>query len=127
MNSDDRRAYSLAAGLGTMGVLHLATPEPFDAMVPKWMPGRARTWTYLSGFAELLGAALVVSPRTRRIGGWWSAATIAAVYPANVQAALDGGMSFAPAPFDSAAVAWARLPFQIPMIWQAVKVARSAR
>lgn len=109
-----------------MGVLHFATPAPFDSLVPRWMPGRARTWTYLSGVAELVGAALVASPRTRRIGGWWCAATIAGVYPANVQAALDGGMSTAPPPFDSASVAWARLPLQFPMVWEAVRVARSA-
>jgi uncharacterized membrane protein len=48
------------------------------------------------------------------------------VFPANVWAALQGGMQGLDAPFDSAAVAWARLPLQIPMIWWASEVARRA-
>ncbi len=126
MNADDRRAYVMAAGLGTTGILHFAIPHFFDALVPDWMPGRKRTTTYASGVAELVGAALVIPRRTRRVGGWWCAATIAGVYPANVQAALDGGMKDMEPPFDSAAAAWARLPLQFPMLWLAVRIARSA-
>lgn len=126
MDRDDRRAYAMALGLGTMGVLHFAMPGPFDRMIPTWVPGRPRTSTYLSGVAEIIGAALVVPRRTRRLGGWWCAATIAAVYPANIQAALDGGMADLPPPLNSAAAAWARLPLQFPMIAQAVRIARSA-
>lgn len=125
MDRNDRRAAGMALGLGTMGVLHFVAPEPFDRMIPRWMPGSPRTWTYLSGVAELIGAALVVPRRTRRLGGWWCAATIAGVYPANIQAALDGGMAELPPPFNSAAVAWARLPLQFPMIAQAIRIARA--
>jgi uncharacterized membrane protein len=109
-----------------MGALHFVAPRFFDPIVPDWMPGRARTTTYVSGLFELASAALVAMPSTRRLGGWLSAATIAGVYPANVQAALDGGMQGAPPPFDSAAAAWARLPLQFPMVRLAVRVARSA-
>ena len=45
-----------------------------------------------------------------------------AVYPANIQMAVDGGMKDADPPFDSAAVAWARLPLQFPMFWLAWRV-----
>ena len=107
-------------------MLHFVAPRFFDPIVPDWMPGEARTTTYASGVFELASAVLVAMPRTRRLGGWLSEATIAGVYPANIQAALDGGMKGAPPPFDSAAAAWARLPLQIPMIRLAVKVARSA-
>lgn len=43
------------------------------------------------------------------------------VFPANIQAALDGGMKDLDPPMNSAAVAWARLPLQIPMIWAALR------
>ena len=110
-----------------MGALHLLAPKPFDEMIPKWMPGRPRTSTYLSGLAEIIGAVLIVPKASRRVGGYWCAATMASVYPANVQAALDGGMKGAPPPFDTAAAAWIRLPFQVPMVRQALRVARSTR
>ena len=126
MSPDERRATALATGLGAMGVLHFVAPRFFDPIVPDWMPGEARTTTYASGVFELASAVLVAMPSTRKLGGWLSAVTIAGVYPANIQAALDGGMKGAPPPFDSAAAAWARLPMQIPMIRLAVKVARSA-
>jgi uncharacterized membrane protein len=107
--------------------MHFVRPEFFDVIVPKWMPGRPRTTTYVSGIAELVAAGLVLNPRTRRLGGWWSVVTILGVYPANIQMAIDGGLpGAAPRPFDGAAAAWARLPMQIPMIWRAVRVAREA-
>ncbi len=117
-------AVFVAALLGSAGLAHFVKPSVFDAIVPRWMPGDPRTTTYLSGAAELTAAALVAHPRTRRVGGWVAAATFLGVYPANVSAALDGGMASAPEPWNSAAVAWARLPLQLPMIWAALRVAR---
>lgn len=61
-----RDAAGLAALLATTGVLHLAVPKPFDRIVPRSLPGSPRTWTYLSGVAELAVAAAVAHPRTRR-------------------------------------------------------------
>jgi uncharacterized membrane protein len=46
------------------------------------------------------------------------------VFPANLQAALDGGMHHLDAPWNSPQVAWGRLPFQLPMILMALAVAR---
>ena len=42
-------------------------------------------------------------------------------------AALDGGMKDMDPPFDSAAAAWLRLPFQLPLFWLAWRVARGGR
>lgn len=112
--------------IGVPGVLHFVTPKFFDAVVPRWMPGRARTVTHVSGVVELAGAALVLNPSTRRLGGWWCLATFLAVYPANIQMALDGGLEGAPPPMGSAAAAWVRLPFQLPMLWLAHCVAVEA-
>ena len=49
------------------------------------------------------------------------------VFPANVQSALDGGMSGLEPPLDSPVVAWARLPLQFPLIAWAIAVARGSR
>ena len=127
MRPEDRRAYRLAAFIGGAGIMHFVRPEFFDDIVPDWMPGEKRTITYVSGAAEITGAVLVVNPRTRRLGGWWCFFTILGVYPANIQAALDGGMTNADPPLDSAAAAWLRLPLQLPMLRWAWRVAREAR
>ena len=116
-------ALALTLLLGGAGAMHFVKPDFFDPLVPQWMPGSARLVTHLSGVAELTAAVLIANPRTRRLGGWFALAVLVGVYPANIQAALDGGMPDMDPPFDSAAAAWIRLPFQLPMIWAAWKVA----
>lgn len=110
----------LAGLLATAGVGHFAVPGKFDAIVPRSLPGGARTWTYLSGVAELAVAAAVAHPRTRRRGALAAAALFAAVFPANVRMAHD--WRHRPAP--QRAVAYGRLPLQAPLVWWALRVAR---
>jgi uncharacterized membrane protein len=115
-------AAALAAVLGTSGVLHFATPKPFDSIVPRSLPGSPRTWTYLSGVAELAVAAAVAHPRTRALGGVAAAGLFAAVFPANVKMAVDWRHA-SPA---RRAVAYGRLPMQIPLVLWGLRVAISA-
>lgn len=113
-------ARSLARMLATMGTLHFVAPKPFDSIVPRALPGRARTWTYASGVAELAVAAAVACPRTRRAGGIAAAGLFAAVLPANAQMAYD--WRHRPTPLK--AVAYGRLPLQVPLVLWALHVAR---
>ena len=115
-----RDAAGLATLLATTGVLHFAAPRPFDRIVPRGLPGSPRTWTYLSGVAELAVAAAVAHPRTRQAGGLAAAALFAAVFPANVKMAID----WRHAPPAHRAVAFGRLPLQVPLIAWALRVAR---
>ncbi|MEU8236686.1 hypothetical protein AB0C07_00400 [Actinoplanes missouriensis] len=115
-----RDAAGLAALLATTGVLHFAVPKPFDRIVPRALPGSPRTWTYLSGVAELAVAAAVAHPRTRRAGGLAAAALFAAVFPANVTMAADWRHA-SPA---RRAIAYGRLPLQAPLIAWAWRVSR---
>ncbi|MFD1813364.1 MauE/DoxX family redox-associated membrane protein [Rhodococcus gannanensis] len=116
-------APALAALFLGAGTLHFVTPKPFDSIVPRQLPGDARTYTYASGVAEVaIGTALLV-PRTRRLGGTLAAALLVAVFPANVQMAVDWVRSDKIAP-PLKAVALARLPLQLPMIAAALKVRR---
>jgi uncharacterized membrane protein len=119
-----RTSLGLLVGvLAGIGTLHFVHPKPFDALVPGAL-GNPRLWTYASGAAELTGAALLALPSTRRFGGWWTAVLFAAVFPGNVKAALDGGMGGVPAPLDTAAAAWLRLPLQIPLVVWALRHGR---
>ena len=126
MNSADRRAVQMGGSLAGMGMLHFAKPDFFDPLVPKWMPGTARFWTYASGVAELGSGVLTIVPKTRRFGAWCSLLTYIGLFPANIPAPLDGGMKDAPPPMNSAAAAWLRLPLQFPMFAQALRVRREA-
>lgn len=116
-----RPAPALACLLATTGVLHFAVPEPFDAIVPRALPGSSRRWTYLSGAAELAVAVALAAPRTRRLGGVAAAALFVAVFPANVQMALDWRDRVLP----QRALAWGRLPLQLPLIAWAVGASRN--
>ncbi|GIJ72145.1 MauE/DoxX family redox-associated membrane protein [Virgisporangium ochraceum] len=119
--SAPRSAYGLALLLAAAGATHFAAPRVYDPIVPRSLPGRARTWTYLSGAAELAVAAALAHPRTRRAGGLAAAGLFAAVFPANVKMAWDWRRR----PPAYRAAAYARLPMQAPLIWWALRVAGS--
>ncbi|MGK5442282.1 hypothetical protein ACSNN7_10755 [Micromonospora sp. URMC 105] len=121
MTTHRGEAAALAGLLATAGVTHFLRPRFYDAIVPRALPGPARLWTYASGVAELAVAAAVAHPATRRRGGLAAAALFAAVLPANVQMAADW-RDQGPA---RRAVAYGRLPMQAPLIWWALRVARS--
>jgi uncharacterized membrane protein len=115
-------AYRMGGMLIMMGIGHFAVPAPFDSIVPAELPGAARTYTYASGVAEVAIGLSLLAPRTRRIGALAAIALFVAVFPANV---------------NTVRIAWdrgwlvrlgtiARLPFQIPMITNALKIHRNA-
>lgn len=122
---DTKRAtpWRMVMIMGGAGVTHFTNPDFYDEIVPRWAPGSKRFWVQASGVAELACAALMISPRTRRLGGWLTTATLLSVWTANIQIALDGGME-GDGPLESKAAAWIRVPFQIPMILDALKIAR---
>ncbi|MCD0482698.1 hypothetical protein LO771_09860 [Streptacidiphilus sp. ASG 303] len=118
--SGRRSALLLSGLLAAAGTLHFVRPEPFDALVPRALPGGPRLYTQLSGAAELACAAAVALPRTRRLGGLAAAGLFAVVYPANVKMAYDWRRA-SPA---RRAVAYGRLPLQAPLVGWALAVRR---
>jgi uncharacterized membrane protein len=120
----DRSRLGLAALMTVAGISHFVVPSMYERIVPAWI-GHERRVVEVSGIAELLGAGLLASRRTRRLGGWWTAVVLVVVFPANIQMALDGGLPDAGWPANSAAAAWARLPLQLPLIWWAFRQTRS--
>ncbi len=115
-----RSAWALAGLLGLAGVTHFTRPKYYDAIVPRALPGTPRQWTYVSGVAELALATAVAAPRTRKLGGVAAAAFFVAVFPANVKMALD----FRSKSPRARALAYGRLPLQIPLIAWAWNVAK---
>ncbi|AVM01572.1 hypothetical protein C6V83_16255 [Gordonia iterans] len=118
----ERLAKALSGLLIFTGVLHFVAPKPFDAIIPKEIPGDPRTLTYASGAAELgIGAALL--PRkTRRPAAALAAMLFVAVFPANVNTIR---LFVDKSPLLKT-LAWARLPLQLPMIVAALIVWRKS-
>jgi uncharacterized membrane protein len=123
--TNSSRGAKMGAFLVGMGVLHFAAPKPFDTIVPAELPGSPRYYTYASGIAEAAVGGLLLAPKTRRVGALVAAALYVGVFPANVNMVRLWFKDPAkPLPMRVAAVA--RLPLQIPMITQALKVYRES-
>ncbi|MEU2624141.1 hypothetical protein ABZ642_39545 [Streptomyces sp. NPDC007157] len=121
MARSERSPLLLAGLLATAGAAHFAAPKSFDATIPKALPGSPRAWTYGSGAVELALAAGIALPRTRKAAARAAAAFFVAVFPANVQMAVDWQQR--PEPLRTAALV--RLPLQIPLVLWARGVAHN--
>lgn len=93
------------------GVMHFVRPDWYEAIMPDWLPAH-RELVHASGAAEIAGGLAVLNPSTRRIGSAWSIATLLAVFPANVNMALNAeDFDDVPEP-----LLWARLPLQAALV-----------
>ncbi|HEV7853650.1 MAG TPA: hypothetical protein VGP27_20170, partial [Mycobacterium sp.] len=97
-------------------------PKPFDSIVPAELPGSARVYTHASGVAEMVTGGLLLAPRTRKLGALAAVALFVSVLPANVN--MVRLWKDKPLPMRIGAIA--RLPLQIPMITQALKIYRES-
>lgn len=95
------------------GTMHFLKPRPYVAIVPDVLP-RRRELVFASGVAELAGGAGVLVPQTRRLAGWWLIATLLAIFPANVNMAVNADrFRVVPEP-----LLWLRLPLQgVLFVW----------
>jgi uncharacterized membrane protein len=96
------------------GALHFVKPEPYRAIMPPYIPA-PDAMVVLSGVAEAVGGAGLLFPWTRRWAGWWLAATLVAIFPANVHMALQPGRYERHVPGGRIGL-YARLPFQLVFI-----------
>jgi len=95
------------------GVNHFIAPEPYVAMVPSVLPA---PWAlvYISGIAEIAGGLGLILPATRRLAAWGLIALFLAVFPANINMAVNDlplGTRQLPA-----WALWGRLPLQLVLI-----------
>lgn len=103
------------------GILHLINPAAFMWLMPPWLP-EPIFLIYLSGVFELVCAIGLIFKK--RWAGWLSALVLLAIWPANIWYAfsvIPGG------DLGLIALAWLRLPLQIPLIYYSVKFARSKK
>src|SRR3954453_22965570 len=112
----------LALGFAASGAVHLVKPEVYLPLMPSWVPAH-REVILASGVAELVCAAGLAVPATRRAAGWASVALLLGVYPGNVQMAVDSTRTRSTR---FKAIAFGRLPLQLPMVRAALRAARGA-
>jgi uncharacterized membrane protein len=116
-----RDAKFLIAAFLTSGTVHLVKPDIWEPLMPDWVPAHREVILY-SGVAEILCAAGMALPSTRRLAGRASAALLAAVYVGNLKMAVDAAQSDNVA---FKAAAYGRLPLQLPMIRAALRAGRA--
>jgi uncharacterized membrane protein len=106
------------------GINHFAMPDAYVAMVPDALPAPAML-VALSGVAEIAGGLGLVLPQTRRLAAWGLIALFVAVFPANINMAINqlplGGHEL------PAWALWGRLPLQVLLIAWAYRYARAPR
>lgn len=73
---------------GIAGINHFIHPEIYINIMPSWIPYKEQL-VFLSGFCEILFALLLLPVLTRRIGAWLIIALLIAVFPANIQMAIN--------------------------------------
>lgn len=122
MHRPDRRwaPLGLAALFSASGVLHLIRPDLFLPLIPRGLPG-PDALVAVSGIVELACATGLVTRQPW--AGPASAALLVAIFPGNVQFALDQSADPSAGTL-TVALAWLRLPLQAPMIWAALQARR---
>ena len=66
-----------------IGLLHFTQPEPFDAIIPPYLPF-PRFWTLASGILEILLGLGLMLPKMRQRAALCMALLLVLMYPANL-------------------------------------------
>jgi uncharacterized membrane protein len=135
MSKPTKAADQVGKGMAIMllltGTGHFLVPGQVDQIVPTFLPGEPRVWTYLSGFAEIVVALMLLAPLGKKIAGksirlWGAYSAIAlfvAVFPANINMAIEWSSRDMPQPL----FAYARLPLQFGLFYWAWALAKDIK
>ena len=113
MNVRQVLRWLLALLIIAAGTLHFANPDPFVRIVPPYLPYHLAL-VYVSGFFEILGGIGLLVPPVSRAAAWGLVALFIAVFPANINMALND-IVLDEIPYDPT-LYWLRLPFQAVLI-----------
>ena len=121
----------MGAFLITTGIAHFIFPKPLGHIVPGFLPGDPRLWTYISGAAEFIIGAALLTPLSWKIGNtsirliaaYAALLLFIAVYPANIKMAIDWRNRAMPQPL----FAYARLPLQFGLFYWAWSIIKALK
>lgn len=103
------------------GANHFISPDTYKAMMPEALPTHGAL-VAISGVAEIAGGLGLILPATRRLAAYGLIALFVAVFPANINMAVNDlplGTKQLPT-----GVLWARLALQPLLIWWAYRVSK---
>ncbi len=95
------------------GAMHFRSPKVYERMMPSWLPAH-RALVLISGVFEVLGGVGLLVPATQHLAAWGLIALFVAVFPANVNMAVNR-LPLGRRPVPTWAL-WLRLPFQLVFI-----------
>lgn len=97
------------------GITHFTNTEAFLEITPDFIPA-SKEMIYLSGVFEMLGAIGLLIPKFRRFSAWGLILLLIAVFPANINAAVNDIRTEVAFGIGSWYL-WVRLFFQPVFIW----------
>ena len=95
------------------GLNHFRSVVSYVGMMPAWLPAPLAL-VYISGVAEIAGGLGLILPQTRRVAAWGLILLFVAVFPANLNMAMNH-LPLGTTPVPTWAL-WGRLPLQIVFI-----------
>jgi uncharacterized membrane protein len=114
--------WALGVAFLAAGAMHFISPRSYLPMMPSYLPWPEQLIA-ISGAAEMAGGLGVLLPFTRRMAGYGLIALLIAVFPANLNMAINHTQI--PHLHVTPLMAWLRLPLQLPIIywvwWTAVR------
>ena len=103
----------LALVMVLAGINHFLSPATYVGMMPAVLPAPLLL-VYVSGVAEIAGGLGLLWPVTRRAAAWGLIALFVAVFPANLNMAINH-LPLGDRPVEPW-ILWARLPLQVVFI-----------
>ena len=95
------------------GANHFINPAPYLAMMPEALPAH-EALVYISGIAEICGGLGLIVPQTRKLAAWGLIALYIAIFPANLNMAINH-LPLGTTDLPTWAL-WGRLPLQLVVI-----------
>ena len=80
--------YFTAVLFAIAGLNHFLNPEFYLKIMPPWLPFHMAL-NIISGVCEIIFAVLLIPRSTRRLAAWGLIALLVAVFPANIQMAIN--------------------------------------
>ena len=106
--------YIMALCYIAAGINHFVSPRMYMKIMPHWVPLQSLA-VKVSGVLEVAFGLLLFPLQSRHIGAWLLIALLLAIFPANVQMAIN----FRKKHKRYLWLAYARLPLQVVLIWWA--------
>ena len=106
--------YVMALALVAAGVYHFVNPKMYQRIMPTYLSWHMPL-IYISGVCEIVFGLLLIPESTRPVGAWLVIALLIAVFPANIQMAVNFYQRHKPTLW----IAILRLPLQVVLIYWA--------